>query len=445
MLGMTPVVYFLIDGRLHVELDRQLRIDWSLIEAHLELDPAGRVLWNKSSPATLSSPGYAETWFEVWSGSELLLSHFPTVDQPIRPLRSPKGETLAVYSVETSLGTPLRTLERIAHIGGRKVTLRVLRDESGLHRTLREILIGLALGIPFTAVLAAFGGYLMAGRMLSPVSVMVKHARDITLDSLDQRLPNPNPNDELGQLAAVFNETLQRLEQSFELLKRFTADASHELRTPLTALRTVGEVALREEADADSLRETIGSILEEAQHLGDLIDSLLLLARVESGRFPFHIESVRLDEIAAEACERLGLLAMEKGQEIVIVPNYQAVVSIDRKLTQQAVTNILDNAIRHSQPGAKILVRSFRTEVASGIEISDNGPGIALEYARQVFERFFRIDRARSRTDGGTGLGLAIAKLFIEQQGGTIRLESLPGQGCTFGVSFRTSKITSPA
>jgi len=281
--------------------------------------------------------------------------------------------------------------------------------------------------------------------MLSPVSVMVKHARDITLDSLDQRLPNPNPNDELGQLAAVFNETLQRLEQSFELLKRFTADASHELRTPLTALRTVGEVALREEADADSLRETIGSILEEAQHLGDLIDSLLLLARVESGRFPFHIESVRLDEIAAEACERLGLLAMEKGQEIVIVPNYQAVVSIDRKLTQQAVTNILDNAIRHSQPGAKILVRSFRTEVASGIEISDNGPGIALEYARQVFERFFRIDRARSRTDGGTGLGLAIAKLFIEQQGGTIRLESLPGQGCTFGVSFRTSKITSPA
>jgi signal transduction histidine kinase len=182
----------------------------------------------------------------------------------------------------------------------------------------------------------------------------------------------------------VFNQTLQRLESSFESLKRFTADASHELRTPLTALRTVGEVALRDTGDAKALRETVGSMLEEAQRLNDLIDSMLLLARVESGRSPLHRETVRLDELMAEVCDSVGVLAAEKRQEIKLTGEGDAVVSADRLLLRQAAMNILHNAIRYSPAGSKVSVRCFRRAADAVIEIADEGPGIAAEHQQKI-------------------------------------------------------------
>jgi signal transduction histidine kinase len=244
-------------------------------------------------------------------------------------------------------------------------------------------------------------------------------------------------------MATVFNETLLRLQQSFDALKRFTADASHELRTPLTALRSVGEVGFREAADATALRETIGSMLEESQHLNDLIDSLLLLARVESGRSPVQIEQVRLDELASEVRERVGILASEKQQNIELIADPDSMACADRTLARQAIMNILDNAIRYSPPGSKILMRTFHRNSEAGIEIADEGPGIAAAYSHKIFERFFRIDKARSRTDGGAGLGLAIAKLSVEQQGGRIELESQPGKGSSFRVLLPAFKVNS--
>ncbi len=436
MLGLTPVVYVLIERRLHVELDHQLRIDWNLIEAHLELSDSGGIQWKKGSPATPSSPGYADSWFDVWSGEELLLNHWPAhVASVMHTPRPPKNQAQTFYSIELDQSLPARTLEKPARIGGRDVTLRVFRDKSGLRRTLREILIGLALGVPLAALLAALGGYLMAGRTLKPISAMAEQARQITSESLGQRLPNPNPHDELGQLAAVFNQTLQRLENSFESLKRFTADASHELRTPLTALRTVGEVALREEAgDAKALRETVGSMLEEAQRLNDLIDTMLLLARVESGRSSLHCEPVRGDELIREVCESVDVLAAEKQQTVEVVGDPGVVVSADRLLLRHAVMNILHNAIRYSPAGTKVLVRCFHSGTQAIVEIADEGPGIAPEHHQKIFERFYRIDKARSRSEGGAGLGLAIAKLSVEQLGGSIELASEVGKGSRFQI-----------
>jgi HAMP domain-containing protein len=244
LLGLAPVVYLLIERRLHEEFDRQLRIDWDLVEAHLEADPAGRIQWRAGSPATPDSPGDAATWFEVWAGTAALLRHHPPGGAPIAaPPQMPADPESPFYTVTLANGLPARALEQAARIGPHEVILRVFRDESGLRHTLREILLGFALGVPLAAVLAALGGYVLAGRMLKPVGVIAAQARRITSESLHQRLPNPNPHDELGQLAAVFNETLQRLDNSFESLKRFTADASHELRTPLAALPSVGEVA----------------------------------------------------------------------------------------------------------------------------------------------------------------------------------------------------------
>jgi len=440
MLGLTPVVYRLIERRLHVELDHQLRIDWNLIAAHLEADDSGGVRWKKDSPATPKSPGYADTWFDVWSGGDLLLNHWPAhgvqVTRPPRPARDPAR---AFYNIALDHGLPARTLEQPARIGGREVTLRVFRDEAGLRRTLREIWVGLALGVPLAALLGALGGYLMAGRTLKPVGAMAEQARQITSESLSQRLPNPNPHDELGQLATVFNQTLQRLENSFESLKRFTADASHELRTPLTALRTVGEVALREAGDARALRETIGSMLEEAQRLNDLIDTMLLFARMDSGRAPLQCEAVRVIELIAAVCDSVGVLAAEKQQTIEIAGDPAVVVNGDRLLLRHAVMNILHNAIRYSPAGTKVRVRCFQRDTEAVVEITDEGPGIAPEHREKIFERFYRIDKARSRAEGGAGLGLAIAKLSVERLGGRIELKSDVGRGSVFRIVLPAS------
>ncbi len=435
MLSLTPVVYVLIERRLHVELDHQLRIDWNLIEAHLEPSDSGRIQWKKASPATPSSPGYAETWFDVWSGGELLLSHWPANGAQVPPPPRPSNDQAhAFYNLELDPGLPARTLERAARIGGREVTLRVFRDKSGLRRTLREILIGLTLGVPLSALLAALGGYVMAGRTLKPISAMAEQAQQITSEALSQRLPNPNPHDELGQLAAVFNQTLQRLENSFESLKRFTADASHELRTPLTALRAVGEVALREAGDATTLRETMGSMLEEAQRLNDLLDAMLRFARVESGRTLLHCEAVRVDELIAEVCDCVDVLAVEKQQTVEVVGDPGLVVSADPLLLRHAVMNILHNAIRYSPAGTKVRVRCFQRDREAIVEIADEGPGIAPEHHQKIFDRFYRIDKARSRSEGGAGLGLAIARLSIEQLGGRIELASEAGKGSRFQI-----------
>jgi len=435
MLGLTPLVYILIERRLHIELGRQLRIDWDLIEAHLESDGDGGVRWKKDSPASPSSPGYAETWFDAWAGGKLLLSHWPAHGaQVLRAPRPASNPSQIFYNIELEQGLPARTLEKPAQIGGRAVTLRVFRDESGLRRTLREISIGFALGLPVAALLAALGGYLMAGRTLKPISAMAEQARQISSESLSRRLPNPNPHDELGQLAAVFNQTLQRLENSFESLKRFTADASHELRTPLTALRTVGEVALRETQDAKALREIIGSMLEEAQRLNDLIDSMLLFARVESGRAPLHREAVRVHELMTEVCERVEILATEKQQRVELTGDASVQVNADRLLLRHAAMNILHNAIRYSPAESSVSVRCFPRDGQGIIEIADEGPGIAAEHHEKIFERFYRIDKARSRGEGGAGLGLAIAKLSVEQLGGRIELSSEVGKGSCFRI-----------
>ncbi|MFC7339419.1 sensor histidine kinase [Haloferula chungangensis] len=438
MLGLIPIVYVLIERQLRLEMDRQMKIDWSLIEAHLESDGVDRVEWRKESPASPESPGYAETWFDVWAAQTSLLSHWPADGVPISepPYRKRPKSDRPFYNLVLPEGIPVRVFQRNANIDGLRTTLRVFRDQSGLHETLRQIMIGLALGFPIAVLLAAAGGYLMAGRTLRPLTAMTEQAQLITSDSLSRRLPNPNPEDELGQLASVFNRTLENLEASFDSLKRFTADASHELRTPLTALRSVGEIALREAGDPEKQRETISSMLEESQRLNDLIDTMLMFARVESGRVAVDLKPISLSELTATVCDSVEVLATEKDQrmELEVRPNVR--VSADEILLRHALMNILHNAIRYSPELSTIQVRCLEENGDAIIEVKDQGPGIAAEHQSKVFERFYRIDQARSRAEGGAGLGLAIAKLSVERIGGRIELESSPGEGCLFRFVF---------
>jgi heavy metal sensor kinase len=261
---------------------------------------------------------------------------------------------------------------------------------------------------------------------------MASEAKHISSQSLQARLPNPNPHDELGTLASVINDTLARLESSFSELRRFTADASHELRTPLTALRTVGEVALRGPAKADELRAAIESMLEEARRLSGLAESLLTLARLEGGGEHLPKESVDLSALIRETYESLRQVADEKGVSVQLSNDTAIAVRGDKLLLGRAIFNVLQNAIRYTPPGKIVSIRSARKANEAYIQVEDQGPGIDAKYQRQIFERFFRIDPSRSRADGGHGLGLAIAKWSIERHGGRIELQCEVGSGCTF-------------
>jgi len=311
-----------------------------------------------------------------------------------------------------------------------------IEEQIETRHALDEIIKVSTLGFPLAVALAAIGGYLIATRSLRPLDAMARQARRISSESLSKRLPNPNPNDELGRLATVFNETLARLEASFTELQRFTADASHELRSPLTALRAVGEVALRDGNDPAVLRETIGSMLEEAQRLTDLVDALLTLARMDTTKADVVREEVNIAALLNEVRDQFEVLANEKRQNIAVTGENDITVHADRTLLHLALVNLVHNAIRHGPANSQISITAVCSARKIDISVKDTGSGVPPEYHEKIFERFFRVDKARSRAQGGVGLGLAIAKQAVERNGGRIIFEDNSAGGSVFRIQF---------
>jgi heavy metal sensor kinase len=437
LLVLGGLMFLVVRGRLLSQLDRQLRGDFEMIESRVVRDPAGNLRWlgyghDKDEAEWEKEAG---PWFEILSptGSILLREGLLSDWKPLSSLM-PRVGAVTSFSAELQGHLHVRALADNTLIAGESVLLRVFRSEAELRRAMAEFGVVLGFGLPLGVALSAVGGYLIAHRSLSPVSQIAARARQITGESLEGRLPVPNPHDELGQLVTVFNATLARLENSFGELRRFTADASHELRTPLTALRAVGETALRSEAeDTKGLREALASMLEEARRLSDVVDALLLLARADIGGVSPSLQQVDLAGLLNEVRETLLVLAEEKSQQIEIAAEPIA-VRADRELLRLALLNVVHNAIRYSGEGLMVGLRVRRSDANVVVEVTDQGPGIAPEHRQKIFERFYRVDQARSRASGGVGLGLAIARWAIERQGGHIELESELGQGSLFRI-----------
>jgi len=341
-------------------------------------------------------------------------------------------------------GTRVRLASSVYHVEDQRVVLRVAYGEEGLWRELGEFGEVLLLGFPIAVLLAGVGGYALARKALAPIDSMATQAKKISAERLSDRLSIENPEDELGKLGTVFNGMLGRLQAAFDQLRRFTADASHELRTPLTAIRSVGEVALQDQRSPAEYRDVIGSMLEEVDRLTRLSESLLALSRADAGHVQLQHEDIALLRLAEEASSVVEVLAEEKQQQIDIAGDANLLVSVDRLILRQAIVNLLDNAIKYSPPRSQILVR-----VQSGgdqqvfLEVIDQGPGIPSEHQPHVFDRFFRVDKARTREWGGAGLGLSITRWAVEVQGGDITLESEEGRGSTFRVSLPVAKYSS--
>lgn len=340
----------------------------------------------------------------------------------------------------TANGTPYRIKTGTVRTGGIDLPIAVAHDGLSYRQSIKSLTIILSLAIPAALALAVVGGYFLAGRALSPLGVMAAKAREITAERLSERLPVENPDDEFGQLANVFNDAFLRLEDSFERLKRFTADASHELRTPLTAIRSVGEVGMHNNLDAAACREVIGSMLEEADRLTKLVDSLLLLSRADSGGTPLLREKVDLAVLTNEVCDCLLVLAEEKGQKVSVHTPQPVYAVIDRGTIAQALINLLDNAIKYTPSGGAIQVETTLTDKGARISVMDDGPGVALEHRERIYERFYRVDQGRAREVGGAGLGLSIAQWAVAANNGQITLESCEGKGSTFSIILPLSR-----
>ncbi len=358
------------------------------------------------------------------------------------------GEGKDGYSPRSSVlpdGTRIRLASRVHSVGSHPVLIRIATSEEPLWHDFRESVWALLGAFPMVLAVAGFVAFGLAKRFLAPLGAMAVRAEEITAERLNERLPVENPDDELGHLARVFNETLARLEGSFERLKRFNADVSHELRTPLTTIRSVGEVGLQRGGDTHHYREIIGSMLEEVNRLTSLVENMLTISRADAGHIHLERAPVRLMDLAREAASLLEVLAEEKGERLAVKGDDATVVSGDRLILRHAVMNLIDNAIKYSPSGGTVSVGVERKGDRCVLEVTDRGPGIPPDDREKIFDRFYRVDRARSRDAGGSGLGLSIARWAVEAHGGSIELLSEIDKGSTFRISLPAIDTERPA
>jgi heavy metal sensor kinase len=349
------------------------------------------------------------------------------------------GEGIGGYFERTSRlsdGTPVRLVSRVHTLDGRRILIRLAHSEEPLLSRLKDVLLASLLVLPVILAGAGLAGYSLAQRALRPIEQMARRAQEITPERLDARLANDYSDDEMRQLAAVFNDTLARLEKAFEQLRRFTADASHELRTPLAMIRSVGEVGLQKDGTRAEYRDMVGSMLEEVNRLTSLIDNLLTISRADSGHIQLHRTVLPVLTLVREAAAIFEVLIEEKGLRIAVEGDENAHVEGDYVFLRQAFVNLIHNAVKYSPAGAAIRVRVASAEGSVVVEIEDSGPGIPVDDQPKVFDRFYRVDKARWRESGGAGLGLSIVKWAVEAHGGQVTLDSKPDQGCTLRISL---------
>ena len=306
------------------------------------------------------------------------------------------------------------------------------QSESVLH----GLLLTFAVGLPLVVAVAIAGGYVVMRRALAPVGEITRTAEQITSRNLTERLPEAKTGDELEALSIALNRMIGRIEHSFRHINRFTADASHELRTPLTVLRGELEaIAQRTNLPLD-VRETIGSALEETERLSKIVESLMAISRLDAGEALMTRERFDLAELVTGTADQMRLLAEDKQIDLNCVASGIVEVEGDPHRLKQIVVNLVDNAIKYTSDGGKVQISIRAVNGTARLEVSDSGVGIPDDALTHVFERFYRVDKARSRQMGGAGLGLSIVKSICEAHGGRISVESSDGMGSRFTVEL---------
>ena len=362
-----------------------------------------------------------------------------------------------------------RVLE--AEVGGtpiRLVAMESLERERELMEDIRTTLLWV---IPITLLIASGGGYFLARKSLGPVVAMSEKAALIEAHNLHERLPIRNARDELGYLANTFNGLLERLDRAFEQQRRFMADASHELRSPVAIIRGEAEVALSQARPAEEYRESLAVALDEARRLSQIVDDLFTLARADAGEYPLRPRDFYLEELAADCVRAARSMAAERGITLSYEPDGEMPIWADEALLRRLTMNLLDNAIKYTPEGGKVVVACAPAGSEYSLTVRDTGPGIPAEARDKIFERFFRLDPARSPSPvaasatsvalaaapqetlraarpaqtiaappagerAGAGLGLAIARWIAQEHHGRLILAQSDASGSIFVALF---------
>jgi two-component system, OmpR family, sensor kinase len=325
------------------------------------------------------------------------------------------------------LDEPARLLALPATRDGARVVLVVGATRENRAETLRSLRTAFLIGGPIALLLAALGGYLLAGAALRPIESMRRRAAEISAASLDERLPVPDANDEVARLGETLNAMLARLEDGLERERRFLADASHELRTPLALMKTELGLASKPDRTEDELRAAIASAAEQTDRLARIADDLLLLARAEQGELRLKTEQVDVADVLDDVAGRF------RGDRVISVePGEPLVVSADRLRLEQALTNLVDNALRHG--GGAITLSAAAENGTAELHVTDEGAGFEDEFLSRAFERFTRPDEARE--GDGAGLGLAIVETIARAHRGEAGAANRPGGGADVWISL---------
>ncbi|HXX63856.1 MAG TPA: ATP-binding protein [Bacteroidota bacterium] len=387
-------------------------------------------IWNQIFKHTLQSPKKTYIQFTDRQGTAIYRSYN-------------LGNDTLVYSDSVAVNASILTT---GWLDGEPVRIALARDQaytylvgyplSEVRDLLQNLYLIFLILAPLAAAVSIFGGFALANKSLAPVDDIARRTQRISAESLDQTLPVTASDAEIGRLTLTINDMIRRLRDSFAQVRQFSADASHELRTPLTIVRGEIELALRTPKTPEAYRRILESTLEEILRLTSIIDNLLTLAKADRGAYQADFSEVNLKALVEELYEDGTILAAEKGITVTLHSGPAIMLVADRVRLRQLFLNLIDNAIKYTPPGGTVTLALERQDGLAVVRVSDSGIGIPEADQGRIFDRFYRVDKARSREMGGAGLGLSIAKWIAELHRGTISVESVQQKGSVFTVSL---------
>lgn len=328
------------------------------------------------------------------------------------------------------------TRYRLVLIGGDVANVSVAYPVDEIDATLRRLFALLLWSVPVSLFVSICAGWFLARHSLRPIDEITRTARRITAQNLQQRLPVPPTNDEVARLTATLNEMIARLETAFDRIRQFTADASHELKTPLAILLGEIELALRKDLPAEQYRVTLESCLEEVERLTKVVQGLLDLSRADTGQITLALEPLDLGSLVKSVIASIRVLADAK--RVIVLPaiHPDVIVNGDDVRLHQALLNVIENAVKYTPDGGRVEVALTTTPTSAIITVTDSGAGIPEASLAQIFDRFYRVDQARSQEVAGTGLGLSITRWIVDAHYGSISVSSDVGRGTTFTITL---------
>jgi heavy metal sensor kinase len=423
-------LYDLVDDSLEAQVD-DLR---NFLEAQKKDASIAKLQEEVNETYTIEHPG---EYLEVQTENRELIYRSTFLQTHALGLSPPANGSRAIFKNRRFEGRPFRFMLQTLHAGSHAYIIEMGVPTGDVIRTLSVFRFYLLLFAPVILLVAAGGGYWLSRRALAPVDALVRTAREINGANLDSRLQKLDTGDELQRLSETLNEMLARIETAFLRVTQFTADASHELRTPVSLIRTEAELALRRSRGETEYKDSLRHILLEAERTTALIEQLLSLARVDSGREMLQMKPVDLREVLRSVIDGWRQVSTSNNMQFSTSIDVQdSFVMGDESALRRLIDILLDNAFKYTpSPGSLHLALERKAEGAV-ITVQDSGPGVDEQDRHKIFERFYRVDKARSRQHGGAGLGLAIAQWVVTQHRGCISVENGPVHGAIFRVQL---------